>query len=89
MKSYHKYLFSTLALAAVAPLAWAQKEVIIRRVEADASPHRIIINKEEVPKEMETVAYLGIGTAPVDRTLGTQLGLARECGLVVNQIQAG
>lgn len=88
MKSYYKYLFSSLALAAVAPFGWAQKEVIIRRVETEASPHRLIIKKDEGPREVENVAYLGVGTAPVDRTLGTQLGLARECGLVVTQIMA-
>lgn len=86
MKSYHKYLVSFLALVSVAPLAWAQKEVIIRRVEADASPHRIVINKHEGGGEKEQATYLGVETAPAGRTLGTQLGLARDCGLVVTQV---
>ncbi|MEI6105498.1 MAG: PDZ domain-containing protein [Opitutae bacterium] len=86
MKTYQKYLLSALALSAVAPIAWAQKEVIIRRVEADASPHRIIINKREGGGEKEQVTYLGVETAPAGRTLGAQLGLARDSGLVVTQV---
>jgi hypothetical protein len=36
------------------------------------------------PQEMETVTYLGVYAAPVDRTLSEQLGLQRDTGLVVN-----
>ena len=88
MKPYHRYLLTSLVLIAVSPLTWAQEEVTIRRVETDASPHRIIIKKDAAPKEMEKVAYLGVETAPAGRTLGIQLGLARDCGLVVTQVMA-
>lgn len=36
------------------------------------------------PQEMESVTYLGVHAAPVDRTLSEQLGLPRDTGLVVN-----
>jgi hypothetical protein len=36
--------------------------------------------------EMETVAFLGVETAPVSITTGVQLGLPRGTGLVVNHI---
>ena len=85
MKSYCKYLPPFLALMALAPQAWAQKEVISRRLDVD-TPHRVVLNKEEPAGEKEKVAYLGVETAPVGRTLGAQLGLGRDLGLVVTQV---
>ena len=85
MKTYCTYLLPSLALVALAPQAWAQKEVIVRRLDVD-TPHRVVINKEESGCEKEKVTYLGIETAPVGRTLGTQLGLGRDLGLVVTQV---
>jgi serine protease Do len=38
--------------------------------------------------EMETVAFLGVETAPVSTTTGVQLGLPRGTGLVVNHVVA-
>ena len=38
--------------------------------------------------EMETVAFLGVETAPVSITTGVQLGLPRGTGLVVNHVVA-
>lgn len=41
------------------------------------------------PVEKENVTFLGVETAPVSETLGTQLGLARDSGLVVMQVVPG
>ncbi len=80
MKCHRNYLYPALALAALAPRAWAEKEVIIRRIDADG-PHRALSHK--VDGKVENVTYLGVETAPMNRTLGAQLGLPREVGLVV------
>lgn len=85
MKSYCRYLLPSLALISLAPQAWAEKEIIIRRLNVDA-PHHLVINKEGGGGERESVTYLGLETAPVGRTLGAQLGLGREVGLVVTQV---
>lgn len=38
------------------------------------------------PQEMETVTFLGVQTAPADRTLAEQLGLQKDTGLVVVEV---
>lgn len=47
---------------------------------------REVERREKV--EMETVAFLGVETAPVSVTTGVQLGLPRGTGLVVNHVVA-
>jgi hypothetical protein len=75
-------LFSALALAALAPSAWAEKEVEIRRLDMDP-PHHLFRHEADEKMEREPVTYLGVATGPVDRTLTSQLGLPKDTGLVV------
>jgi hypothetical protein len=86
MKSCHKYLLPSFALAAFAPQAWADKDVVIRRLDVDAP--RIVIHKDgaDGKVEKEKVTYLGVETAAVSRTLSAQLGLPRDTGLVVTNV---
>jgi hypothetical protein len=75
-----------LALAALTPQAWAQSEkkeekrVTIGRLDTDNARR----GGPEVEKE--TVTFLGVETAPVNRTLSAQLGLPRDTGLIVTRI---
>lgn len=86
MQSCQRYLLPVLALAALSPQAWAQpekseeKKIIIRRLDRDG-PQAV---DREVEKEK--VAFLGVETAPVNRTLSAQLGLPRETGLIVTRV---
>ena len=82
MKSYRNCLIPLLALAALAPLARAEKEVTIRRIDVDG-PHG---RHDEGLLENEKVTFLGVSTEPVQRTVSTQLGLLRDTGLVVTNI---
>jgi hypothetical protein len=86
MISYRNYLLPALALAALAPQAWADNEVVLRRIDVD-SPH-VVIHKETAdgPAEKESVTYLGVMTGPVERTLSAQLGLPKDTGLVVGNV---
>ena len=84
MKSSCKYLLPALALAGLAPSAWAEKDVVIRRIDVDAP--RVVIAHGEHNVEKEKVAFLGVETTPVSRTLAAQLGIARDTGLVVTHI---
>lgn len=86
MKSPQCYLLPALALAALAPAAWAEKEVIIRRLDTDGPRQRIMSHKDDGLMEKEKVTFLGVETAPVSRTLSTQLGLMRDTGLVITHI---
>lgn len=86
MTSHRKYLLPFLALAAFVPHAWAQKEVVIRRLDVDAPrvvPHP---GRDDAKVEKEKVTYLGVETAPVSRTLSSQLGLPRDTGLAVTSV---
>jgi serine protease Do len=85
MTSSRKYLLPSLALAVLAPHAWAEKEVVVRRIDTD-SPRHVFINDDDEKVEKEKVTYLGIMTRPVDRTLSTQLGLPKDTGLVVGNV---
>lgn len=62
-----------------------KKEVTIRRrnVDRDGPPP---FAKE---MEKEKVAFLGVETMPVDRTVSAQLGLPRDTGLVVRRVSEG
>jgi serine protease Do len=51
-----------------------------------AGPERPRPMDRREPVEKETVAFLGVETAPVSATLAAQLGLPRGTGLVVNHI---
>lgn len=82
MISYRNYLLPAFALAALTPLAWAEKTAETRRIEID-TPRRIVIHKDADEGEKEKVTYLGIETAPVNRTLSAQLGLPKDVGLIV------
>ena len=84
MTTYRNYLLASLAVAVLAPHAWAEKEVIVRRIEVDGPHQAASLDRGLVEKQK--VAYLGIMTAPVDRTLSSQLGLPRETGLVVGHV---
>ena len=86
MKSTHRYLLPVLALAVLAPTAWAEKEVTIRRLDKEGANHDIVIRKHGEPVEKEKVTFLGVETAPVNRTLAAQLGLGRDTGLVVVRV---
>ena len=84
MKTSRYCLLPALALAVLAPQAWAEKDVVIRRIDVDAP--RVVIRQGDDKMEKEKVAFLGVETAPVSRTLAAQLGLARDTGLVVTHI---
>lgn len=84
MKSFCKYLLPAFALAGLVPSAWADKDVVIRRIDVD-SP-RIVTHRGDDKMEKENVTFLGVETAPVSRTLATQLGLPRDTGLVITRI---
>jgi serine protease Do len=87
MKSFRYYLLPALALGAFTPLAWAQKEkdLTIRRLDKDG-PHAGAPVRDDDRVEKEKVTFLGVETAPVNRTLAAQLGLGRDTGLVVVRI---
>lgn len=90
MKSSRHYLLPALAAISLVPAAWAeQKEVTIRRLDTDGPRHGMaFVHRDgQGPEvEQEKVAFLGVETAPVSRTLAAQLGLARDTGLVVTHI---
>ena len=84
MTTYRNYLLASLAVAVLAPQAWAEKEVIVRRLDVDGPHQAGSLDRGLVEKQK--VAFLGIMTAPVDRTLSSQLGLPRDTGLVVGDV---
>jgi len=86
MKSSRHFLLPVLAVLSLTPAAWAQKEVTIRRLDKDGPHHGMMIHKDDDRMEKEKVAFLGVETAPVSRTLAAQLGLGRDTGLVVIRI---
>lgn len=86
MKSSRNYLFPVLAMAGLVPTAWAQKEITVRRLDKDGPHHGVAIHREGDRLEKEKVAFLGVETAPVSRTLAAQLGLGRDTGLVVTRV---
>ena len=85
MISYRNYLLPSLALAVLAPQAWADKDVVFRRIDVDA-PRVVVHNETDGPAEKENVTYLGVMTGPVNRTLSSQLGLPKDIGLVVGSV---
>ena len=71
--------------AAFALPALAAKEVKAGKAEKPDSTLTITVN-DDAKGEKETVTFLGVETAPVNRTLGRQLGLPRDTGLVVGRV---
>jgi hypothetical protein len=72
------------ALAAnEAPKKEIRKEIVIRHG-GDGGPQPL--NQE---MEKEKVAFLGVETMPVGRTVAAQLGLPRDTGLVVRRVSDG
>jgi hypothetical protein len=87
MKTSLKYLLPALGAAVLVPSAWAEKEITIRRLDKDAPHHGMPMRTDDDDQmEKEKVAFLGIETAPVSRTLAAQLGLGRDTGLVVTHL---
>jgi serine protease Do len=99
MKTHIRYSLLALCLSGVLPGAGAADEKPATRNEK--KPLRVLApapgreprlgpregeKREKV--EMETVAFLGVETAPVSPTTSAQLGLARGTGLVVTHIVA-
>ncbi len=72
-------LFAASAFAGEEP----KKDIVIRRHLSVDSPHF----NEELPKEK--VAFLGVETMPVNRTVAVQLGLPPDTGLVVRRVADG
>lgn len=86
MKNSRHYWATALALLSLAPTAWAQKEITIRRVEKDGPHDHPAMAPGDDKMEKEKVTFLGVETAPVNRTLAAQLGLSRDTGLVVVRV---
>src|SRR6186713_2852183 len=74
-----------LATTAVAgnepPKKDVKKEIVIRSHAGMDDPHFNL--------EKENVAFLGVETMPVGRTMAAQLGLPRDTGLVVRRVSEG
>ncbi|HEX7631787.1 MAG TPA: PDZ domain-containing protein [Lacunisphaera sp.] len=88
MKSSPRYLIPVLALAGLSPVAWAQsqKEITIRRLDKDGPHGGAHAAWDDDKVEKEKVTFLGVETAPVNRTLAAQLGISRDTGLVVVRV---
>ena len=76
---------SFFALALLPSARAVEKEVELRRIDVDPSTHVVMPPGDEAG-EKERVTFLGVETAPVGRTLGTQLGLPRDTGLVAMHV---
>ena len=75
-------LLATTALAqGEPPRKDVKKEVVIRSHATIDDPH--------FEMEKEKVAFLGVETMPVGRTVAAQLGLPRDTGLVVRRVSEG
>lgn len=89
MQSSKRYLLPVLAVVLAAPQVWAQTNTNTPSVQPmsplSAPPGGNGPNWQPTGQK-ETVTFLGVETAPVNRTLGAQLGLAREMGLVVVRV---
>lgn len=82
--------FLVLATAAFAE-GETKKDIVIRRQQVEGGPHvRVRVDRDDGgPVEKEKVAYLGVETMPVGRTVAIQLGLPRDTGLVVRRVADG
>ena len=86
MNSRHKIPGLLLLLACIAASAASAKDVIIRHTERQQPRIVLVDDKEKPAREMETVAFLGVETSPVPRTVAKHLGLARDMGLIVERV---
>jgi hypothetical protein len=85
MKLFSRSLLFTLGAFSIVAPAQAEKEIVVRRFAGE--PAQNLMQPEAVAGvKKEKITYLGVETAPVDRALGTQLGLGRGMGLVVTRI---
>lgn len=79
-------LLPCLLLAGVVSLhAEEKKQVIIRKSSKEAGQSADVLTLRRAG-ETEKVAFLGVETSPVGRTLAAQLGLPRDTGLVVTGV---
>lgn len=86
MNSRHQIPGLLLSLACIAAPAASAKDVIIRHTEGQQPRIVLVDDKERPAREMETVAFLGVETSPVPRTVAKHLGLARDMGLIVERV---
>src|SRR5688572_5438014 len=77
-------LIATTAFAENAPPKKEVKKDVIIRHGPEAGGQRFT---EKL--ETEKVAFLGVETMPVSRTVAVQLGLPRDTGLVVRRVAEG
>lgn len=79
---------AAFAADAGTPAAAPEAKKGLRVLAAPEAERRIWVQRADQgePVEKETVAFLGVETAPVSATVAAQLGLARGTGLVVNHI---
>ncbi|MBS0662550.1 MAG: PDZ domain-containing protein [Verrucomicrobia bacterium] len=92
MKSALRYLIPAAGLAAWLPVARADDPA----PKTERKEMRVIVNSDKDgphafmrmhgPREMETVAFLGVETRPTDPTLADQLNLAKGTGLIVRAV---
>ncbi len=87
MRTCRNYLLPALALAALTPSVWAEKTTTVTR-RIDLDPLRpVMIDQDDVDVGgKEKVTFLGVETAPMNRTLGAQLGLPKDTGLIVTHV---
>ena len=96
MKNYQVIRFAWPLLLGgllLAPAARAAHDIIVKKdknvITIKNDPTIVIRTGDGAKSEKETITFLGIETAPVDRTLAAQLGLPRETGLVVLRVADG
>lgn len=90
-------VFPALFVITAAAIAESEprKDIVIRRQHADADREgpgprmKMRLHKDGPGMEKEKVAFLGVETAPVSRTVAAQLGLPRDIGLVVRRVADG
>ena len=86
MNTRHQIPGLLLALACITAPAASAKDVIIRHTDRQQPRIVLVGDKDKPAREMETVAFLGVETSPVPRTVAKHLGLARDMGLIVERV---
>lgn len=83
-----RYLLPSLLLATAATSYGEEKKTIVieRKAGATHQGQATIDNDDDRVVEKVPVTFLGVETAPVGRTLGSQLGLPSDVGLVVVRV---
>ncbi len=91
MKKILCVILLPVALATALPSIQAEQSTKLRQPE-DApgseakSERRVFVRRNHEKPELESVAFLGVETAPVSPALTAQLGLAKNAGLVVRNV---